>query len=113
MIKTSVANCDLHIVESGCSCKIATRTLRISLCNAHDESSTLGATMVLQGADITQYVRLPVEEGDWEGSEERSNWLQVGLFSLPPVLIDVNKRVADPTHYKKEQRAFLKMHDQR
>ena len=57
MIKVSVANADLYVVEAGCACSIATKSVRIALCNAHDESSTLGVTVVLQGIDVTQYVR--------------------------------------------------------
>ena len=59
MIKVSVAYSNVYIVESGCACHIATKSVRVALCNAHDETSTLGITVVIQGADVTQYVRCP------------------------------------------------------
>jgi hypothetical protein len=57
MIKISVAHTDLYVVEAGCACSVATKSIRVALCNAHDESTTLGVTVCVQGADVTQYVR--------------------------------------------------------
>ncbi|KAL5264461.1 hypothetical protein ACHWQZ_G005527 [Mnemiopsis leidyi] len=110
MIKVSVAHTDLYVVEAGCACKIATKSIRIALCNAHDENTTLGVTVCVQGADVTQYVRLPNDEDKVE-LENKSQWLEAGVLSLPPVMFDVNKRLGDPCLYKREQREFLKCHD--
>ena len=57
MIKVSIARADLYIVEAGCACNLATKSVRVALCNAHDETTTLGVTIVVQGVDVTQYVR--------------------------------------------------------
>ena len=57
MIKVSVARTNVHVMEAGCACNISTKSVRVGLCNAHDETTTLGVTVVIQGADIVQYVR--------------------------------------------------------
>ncbi|XP_063677294.1 bridge-like lipid transfer protein family member 1 isoform X2 [Bolinopsis microptera] len=110
MIKVSIARTDLYVVEAGCACSIATKSIRVALCNAHDETTTLGVTLCVQGADVTQYVRLPHEEDKVE-LENKSQWLEAGVLSLPPIMFDVNKRLGDPCQYKEEQREFLKCHD--
>ena len=55
--------------------------------------------------------RLPSEDDRGGDLENRSQWLQAGLLSLPPLTFDVNKRLGNPGVYKREQRAFLKTHD--
>jgi len=53
---------------------------------------------------------LPHEEDKVE-LENKSQWLEAGVLSLPPIMFDVNKRLGDPCQYKEEQREFLKCHD--
>lgn len=43
--------------------------------------------------------------------DNKSQWLEAGTLTLPPVMFDVNKRLGNPSQYKEEQRAFLKTHD--
>ena len=48
---------------------------------------------------------------DEEDVENRSQWLQVGNVTIPPIMCDVNKRLANPAFYMEHQRKFLKVHD--
>ncbi|XP_022799728.1 uncharacterized protein KIAA1109-like isoform X2 [Stylophora pistillata] len=121
MIRVSVGNINLFLVETGSACNLEVSPVRLAKCSLQSSESSSGVSLFVQTVKLRQFVCTPWPEKTQQilsdarrplSMVENSSWLQAAAVQLGPIVSDVSSATSHPELYQ-EQKDFLEMHDAR
>ncbi|ESO89448.1 hypothetical protein LOTGIDRAFT_234295 [Lottia gigantea] len=109
MVRVSVDNVNLFMVESGAAFNLKVNPVRLSTCNLHGPETRAGITAILEHISFRQLISCVPLRIERASPEE---WLDAGSFSLGPIHIEAAMAIPSP-EIQVVQDDFLKVHDRK